>query len=197
MDTDQILNAQEAAEFLGAHIETIRRLARRGGIPAFKVGKDWRFSKKDLREWVTNQGMHRMQNSVLVVDDEVSIAKLIRRIIGPLGYRVVAARDGQEGLREVAVQKIDLVLLDLKMPGMNGAEFIQRFRARQENTPVVIVTGYPESELMRQAMQFGPLMLLQKPIDQESLISTVRLALPGQSNGGGAASERNAGRGTA
>jgi excisionase family DNA binding protein len=51
-----VMNAREAADFLKAHVETIRRLARRGEIPAFKVGKDWRFHKKALLSWTQGQG---------------------------------------------------------------------------------------------------------------------------------------------
>lgn len=56
MENDtEVLNAKEAAHFLKAHVETIRRLARRGDIPAFKVGKDWRFYKSELRLWSNGQ----------------------------------------------------------------------------------------------------------------------------------------------
>lgn len=53
-DSD-VLNAKEAAEYLKAHVETVRRMARRGEIPAFKVGKDWRFHKEALRRWSEGQ----------------------------------------------------------------------------------------------------------------------------------------------
>jgi len=58
-DSD-VLNAKEAAEYLKAHVETIRRMARRGEIPAFKVGKDWRFHRKALRQW--SEGRHYNSN---------------------------------------------------------------------------------------------------------------------------------------
>lgn len=56
MKTDpEVLNTKEAADYLKAHIETVRRLARRGEIPAFKVGKDWRFNKEALKKWTEMQ----------------------------------------------------------------------------------------------------------------------------------------------
>ncbi len=57
MPDNDVLNTKDAATYLGAHIETIRRLARRGEIPAYKIGKDWRFRKKALLEWVESQSM--------------------------------------------------------------------------------------------------------------------------------------------
>jgi excisionase family DNA binding protein len=181
MDTDDILTTQEAAEILGAHIETIRRLARKGALPAFKIGKDWRFSRNALHRWTIGQQQTRQRKpTVLVVDDDPSIAKLVRKIITPLGCHLVSATTGREGLDIVSGQSVDLVLLDLKMPQMNGAEFIAQLRRQDEAIPVIIVSGYPDCELMAEAMRFGPLMLVKKPIDQQMLIAAVRLTLQGQ-----------------
>lgn len=58
----------------------------------------------------------------------------------------------------------DLILLDLKMPNMNGPQFLEELRKTHAALPVVIVTGYPESELMQQAMQYAPVLPLAKPV---------------------------------
>jgi len=63
------------------------------------------------------------------------------------------------------------------MPGMNGPQFLEELRKTHPSLPVVIVTGYPDSELMQQATQYAPLMLLAKPIDSELLERTVRTAV--------------------
>ncbi|MBI4776937.1 MAG: helix-turn-helix domain-containing protein [Deltaproteobacteria bacterium] len=55
-DMKDVLNAKEAADLLRAHVETIRRMARRGDIPAFKMGKDWRFHRQALLRWSNNEG---------------------------------------------------------------------------------------------------------------------------------------------
>jgi excisionase family DNA binding protein len=181
MDPHDILTTQEAADILGAHIETVRRLARKGALPAFKVGKDWRFSRSALYKWTLDQQRVRQNKpTVLVIDDAPSITRLMRRIITPLGCHVVTAASGIEGLEIVFRQPVHLVLLDLKMPKMNGAQFIARLRDQHEHTPVIIVSGYPDSELMVAAMRFGPLMLIRKPVDKGALISAVRMALNGQ-----------------
>ncbi len=59
MPDNDVLNTKDAAIYLGAHIETIRRLARRGEIPAYKIGKDWRYRKKALTEWIESQSLSR------------------------------------------------------------------------------------------------------------------------------------------
>jgi excisionase family DNA binding protein len=177
-----VLNALEAADFLGAHVETVRRLARRGDIPSFKVGKDWRFRKDALLLWADSHHNRNRSARVLVVDDEESIHSLMRRILKPEGYQVFAATSGEDGLSCVSTQEIDLILLDLKMPGMLGPEFLRELRKTHGNLPVIIVTGYPDSDLMMKAMKEtgdGPIMLLPKPFSPKQLIGSVYIALNG------------------
>jgi excisionase family DNA binding protein len=183
MVSDDILTTQEAAAILGAHIETIRRLARRGGIPAFKIGKDWRYSRAALEKWATDQQLQLQrpaQPKVLIVDDDAATVKLMGKIIASIGCRVITAQTGRAGLETTADRSVDLVLLDLNMPEMDGATFIARFRGQHEETPVIIVTGCPDSELITAAMDFGPLMLLKKPLNKGALIAAVKLALKGR-----------------
>jgi DNA-binding NarL/FixJ family response regulator len=63
------------------------------------------------------------------------------------------------------------------MPNMNGPQFLAKLRETHPNLPVVIVTGYPDSDLMKQAMQYAPLMLLAKPAETDQLERTIRLVL--------------------
>lgn len=182
-ENDDILTTQEAAAILGAHIETIRRLARRGGLPAFKIGKDWRYSRTALQKWAADQQFQLqrpLRPTVLIIDDDAAIVKFMGQIIASLGCEVITANTGRAGLEITTARSVDLVLLDLLMPEMDGATFIARFREQHEETPVIIVTGFPDSELMTAAMGFGPLMLLKKPLDKGALVSTVKLALKGQ-----------------
>ena len=75
---DQPLNAREAADFLGAHVETIRRFARRGEIPSYKIGKDWRFNKGALRQWADTHHKRTKGGSILIVDDDPAILDTAR-----------------------------------------------------------------------------------------------------------------------
>lgn len=177
--TDDVLNAQEAAKLLGAHVETIRRMARKGKIPAFKVGKDWRFRQSSLLAWSeTNPGV-RKKISMLVVDDDAGVRKLMHRYFDPMGYSVTTVANGVEGLEYLENHAIDLVLLDLKMPVMSGSAFIQKLRETHSDIPVIIVSGFPDGKLMMEASRFGPVMLIQKPIEKKMLFSAVKLALNG------------------
>lgn len=172
-----VLNAREAAEFLGAHVETVRRLARKGKIPAFKLGKDWRFLRRSVLRWIDEHQVQPQAPCILVVEDEGISRELIKNFLEAQGFRVCLAAHGREGLDCLDSERIDLVLLDLQMPVMNGPDFLQALRTTNEDLPVVILTGYPDSDLMTQALRFGPLILLAKPFQDKPLMQAVRAGL--------------------
>ena len=176
----QVFGITEAAAFLGAHEQTVRRLARRGAIPSFKVGKDWRFRKAALLRWTDGQRPCRPSGLVLIVDDDEKICRALVRIVEGLGCKAQSATEGRGGLDIVARNRPDLVLLDLAMPGMNGPQFLEKLRATHPDLPVVIITAYPDSELMAEAMKHGPLMLLPKPFKGSQVQKLVTLVVGGR-----------------
>lgn len=174
MDPD-VLNASQAAALLGAHVETIRRLARRGELPCFKVGKDWRFRRAQLERWAEAQ--RSRQVTVLIVDDEPATCRFMSRVLERMGLRPLVAAGARAGLELVEREELSLVLLDLRMPEMNGPEFLRAMRASHPTLPVVIVTGHPDGELMQEAARFAPLLLLSKPFAPEQLERTVGMVV--------------------
>ncbi|MBI5510729.1 MAG: response regulator [Deltaproteobacteria bacterium] len=178
------LGISEAAAFIGAHEQTVRKLARSGAIPAYRVGTVWRFRKEALVRWMEGQQRGRSGCSVLVIDDDERICKALARIVEQFGCRVRQAPNGQRGLELVAEAVPDLILLDLIMPAMNGPQFLRALRKTQPDLPVVVVTGYPDSALMKEAAQYAPLMVAPKPVDQALLERTMRVALGKRSTAG-------------
>jgi excisionase family DNA binding protein len=178
MKHDQdVLTAKEAGVFLRAHVETLRRLARRGEIPAFKVGKDWRFRREALVLWADGQSSRGGAAKVLIVDDELDVCLTLSRMVERAGFRARITTSASDGLDVMSHDTPDLILLDLMMPGMSGPEFLSEIRKIHPDMPVVIVTGYPDSELMQHALRFGPVMLLAKPVARAQLERTLRMAL--------------------
>lgn len=180
----QSFNIREAAAFLGAHEQTVRRLARRGAIPCFKVGRDWRFRPSALQQWVEAQQPRPDAGRVLIVDDDEKLCAALRRVLERLGHRVYCATDGLRGLELADRERPAVILLDLVMPSMNGAQFLEELRKTQPELPVVIVTAFAEGDLLTRAMRFAPVLLLEKPITCELLERTVRAVIGGSLTAG-------------
>jgi CheY-like chemotaxis protein len=117
--------------------------------------------------------------NVLVVDDEAGIRDTLRALLERQGYQVTVAANGVEALELMLGQPPSLVILDLDMPEMDGAEALGFMRKQWNAIPVVVHTAYPEGELMSRARKVGPITVLAKPSPPESILATVRtLARP-------------------
>lgn len=113
---------------------------------------------------------------ILVVDDEIDIREGIERILTRMGYAVLKAGRGEEALGILAKETVDLAILDLKMPGMDGMELHQRIRAIDDRIIVIIITGYATIETAIEAMKQGAYDFIPKPFEPEHLRIVVRRA---------------------
>ena len=168
----ELMTVEEVAQYLRVTEKTVYRLLKRGRIPATKVGRQWRFDKTSIDEWL-HQDPAGTKANILVVDDEAVIRSLFKETLEELGHRVMAVETGFEGLELVEQQDFDLVFLDLKMPGMVGDDFIGRVKAIKPRLPVTIITGYPDSGMMKRALVQGPFGVMDKPFGESDIIAAV------------------------
>lgn len=124
----------------------------------------------------------------LVVDDEGDFREFLARAFASIGWEGVAVDSGEEALAELASRRFDVVLLDLVMPGMSGVETFREIRRLEPDAYVVIVTGYPDSDLMAEALQIGPFGVMRKPVTLQELRVVLSHALGGVQITGGAGS---------
>lgn len=181
MPENDILDVREAAAYLRLNEQTVRRLARDRALPSFKVGGAWRFKKSTLDNWANTQ---RPVNSstrpskerrVLVIDDEAAIRDLVHRTLEAEQFEVLEADSGLAAMEFMKGPAPDLVLLDLMMPGMAGPEVIKSIREQWGAVPVVILTGYPSSDLMQKVLPYTPVTLLAKPFTLEQLVEAAKI----------------------
>ncbi|MDE2180369.1 MAG: response regulator [candidate division NC10 bacterium] len=106
-----------------------------------------------------------MAARVLVVDDEPVAVELLREFLLAKGYEVITAGDGEEALRKVKEERPHLILLDVRMPKMDGLEVLRQVKAIDQEVSVIMVTGTNEEEIGRQAMALGAFDYITKPVD--------------------------------
>ncbi|MGB0620935.1 MAG: sigma-54-dependent transcriptional regulator [Myxococcota bacterium] len=114
--------------------------------------------------------MHSLHPStILVVDDEELYRRALGRILLRVGHQVATAPDGAEALQRIASERIDLVLCDIQMPGINGLELVRQIREVAPDLPCIVMTGYNTPENSLEALQAGAFWYLEKPFEQERL----------------------------
>ena len=107
--------------------------------------------------------------TALVVDDDSDIRSILTRALRNHDWKAVDVESGEEALAMLENESFDLIFLDLMMAGMNGAETFQEIRRKDASAQVVIITGYPDSELMASAMGTGPFAVMLKPFSLNQL----------------------------
>jgi excisionase family DNA binding protein len=170
---DKLFTSEEIADYLKLDAVTIRRKAARGELPSIKVGKQYRFDKDQIDKWLL-QKTTGSQANILVVDDEPIIGNLFQASLDKSAYKVTTCLDSTEALFLVSNNPYDLIFLDLVMPGLDGSELFRHIRDVDQSVPVVIITGYPDSDLMNRAMQHGPFLVMKKPFDNDDIVNVIR-----------------------
>jgi two-component system cell cycle sensor histidine kinase/response regulator CckA len=114
---------------------------------------------------------------ILVVDDEEKIRKSLGGLLEDNGYEVVTAGSGPECLQILSSQKVDLVILDIVMPGMSGIEALQKIKEKYKDTEVIIISGYADKEKAIAAFRLGVYDLIEKPFESKEILNTINNCL--------------------
>lgn len=115
-----------------------------------------------------------MERKILVVDDELSTRELLYDALTKAGYNVASTHNGQEAIELTRTQKPDLVLLDFKMPDMNGVEALKKIRSLDEKTRIVMLTGMGTEELEREARLSGASGFLRKSLGIDVIVKSIK-----------------------
>lgn len=114
---------------------------------------------------------------ILIIDDETAIRKTLSEILSFEGYKVTEAGDGEEGLKTFSAKKFDLVLCDIKMPKIDGMEFLEKASAISPDVPIIMISGHGNVETAVEAVKKGAYDFISKPPDLNRLLITIRNAL--------------------
>jgi len=195
MMDESFLTTEEVLEYLQVNLRTVYRLIKAGKIPAVRVGRQWRFRKRDIDAWLETQRPRGSRNAqaapaprqsssasgarprVLVVDDEATIRDLLSKTLALAEYDVDLAPDGRTALERLRIIPYDLLITDLKMPGVDGLTVIREARRLKADLPVIIITGYSNEASAIEAVNLGVSGYLTKPFRVPRVLAAASKAL--------------------
>jgi excisionase family DNA binding protein len=186
------LTTEEVLEYLQVNLRTVYRLIKAGKIPAVRVGRQWRFRKRDIDAWLDSQRPRGERAAaapneratrtnehprVLVVDDEASIRELLSKTLALAEYEVDTAPDGRTAIERLRLGHYDLLIADLKMPGLDGLALIREAKRLNSDLPVIIITGFSTESSAIEAVNLGVAGYLTKPFRVPQVLAAAARAL--------------------
>ena len=189
---ESFLTTEEVLEYLQVNLRTIYRLIKAGKIPAVRVGRQWRFRRRDIDAWLETQRPRGARGTpaparaalppgtrprVLVVDDEATIRDLLSKTLALAEYDVDLAPDGRTALDRLRIIPYDLLITDLKMPGVDGLTVIREARRLKADLPVIIITGFSNEASAIEAVNLGVSGYLTKPFRVPRVLAAAAKAL--------------------
>jgi excisionase family DNA binding protein len=172
-NTHNLMTVKETAEYLRIPLPTVYYLVQRGQLPAIQIGGRWRIKKDALDRDVLRKEEHG-QPTVLVVDDDEALQSMFKLFLKKNGYGRLVVGTGKEALAAMEKQAFDLCFLDLQLPDITGDEIYAVAKAKHPEMPIVIITGYPDSDMMNNILKHGPVTMLKKPLKTEDLQETLK-----------------------
>ena len=169
-----LLTVKETAKYLRIPLPTVYYLVQRGQLPAIQIGGRWRIKKNALDKDILKEEKSG-QPTVLVVDDDESLQNLFKLFLKKIGFSRVVVGTVKEAIAALEKQRFDLVFLDLKLPDGPADDVYDFVKREQPDCPVIIITGYPDSEMLDRILAKGPITVLKKPLKTEQLQQTVRI----------------------
>src|SRR2546421_9875430 len=115
--------------------------------------------------------------TILIVDDDIELSDGLRAVLERQGFRVIQARDGHQGKKQVYDQRPDLVILDMMMPRMGGYPVLEHFRDKPDAPPIIMITANEGSRHKAYAEYLGVVDYIRKPFAMERLLDSVQKAL--------------------
>jgi two-component system response regulator (stage 0 sporulation protein F) len=123
-----------------------------------------------------------MKTKILIVDDQFGIRILLNEVFQKEGYQTFQAANGVQALDIVTKHDPDLVLLDMKIPGMDGIEILKRMKVLEPDIRVIIMTAYGELDMIQEAKNLGAITHFAKPFDIDDIRAAVRKHIPQKTN---------------
>ena len=192
MSSEGFLTTDEVLSYLHVNLRTVYRLIKAGKLPAVRVGRQWRFRKRDIDSCLEGPRLRGVirpmlglarglpapeQPRVLVVDQEAGVRELLAKSLELAEYDVDLAPDGRAALDRLRQGLCDLIITDLRVPGMDGLSLIREGRRVKPDLPAIIVTAYSTEAAAIEAANLGVSAYLTKPFHVPRVLAAAARAL--------------------
>jgi excisionase family DNA binding protein len=192
MIEDAFLTTDEVLRYLQINLRTVYRLIKAGKLPAVRVGRQWRFRRRDVDNWLDSNRPRTLRAvpspskasaspssrpRILVVDDEAAIRDLLAKTLALAEYDVDVAPEGRTAVERLRGSSYDLLITDLRMPGVDGLSVIREARRFRPDLPVVIITGFSTETSAIEAINLGVAGYLTKPFRVPKVLAVAAKAL--------------------
>jgi excisionase family DNA binding protein len=193
MTDDAFLTTDEVLKYLQVNLRTVYRLIKAGKIPAVRVGRQWRFRRRDVDAWLDSQRPRSLRAvplppksaaaaapsrpRILVVDDEAAIRELLAKTLALAEYDVDVAPEGRTAVERLRTLPYDLLITDLRMPGVDGLGVIREARRYKPDLPIIIITGFSNEASAIEAINLGVSGYLTKPFRVPKVLAAAAKAL--------------------
>jgi excisionase family DNA binding protein len=175
------LSTGEVARLLHVSAVAVLGWIRAGKLKAYRVpGGRYRIARAEFRKFLAENKIPvefdtPSPKRILVVDDEVTVREALQAVLEAKGYEVALAKDGREALRFLRQDHFDLIFLDILLPEVGGASVLKAIKRRDPEVVVVLITGFPHHEETLTALEYGPAMLLPKPIKVADIEAVLKI----------------------
>ena len=168
------MTVKETSEYLRIPLPTVYYLVQRGQLPAVQIGGRWRIKRSLLDRDILRNNDQTGQPTVMVVDDDPALQALFKQFLKKANFGRLVVGSGAEAISLARKQKFDFVFLDLKLPDIPGDEVYVQLKEIHPDLPIVVITGYPDSEILSKILATGPVTVIKKPIEFDQLNKAVK-----------------------
>lgn len=188
---DAFLTTEEVLAYLQVNLRTVYRLIDAGKLPAVRVGRQWRFRRRDIDAWLDQQGAAtapvpaagqvpappRGPRRVLVVDADAAARDTAAIALRDAGHTVDTAPDGVVGATRLAASDYDLVVTELRLPALEAFAMLREARRRRPQLRTMVITAHSSEAAAIEALNFGVAGYLVKPARSADIVATAARVL--------------------
>lgn len=191
MTHEQFLTTAEVIDYLQVNLRTVYRLVKADKLPAVRVGRQWRFRKRDLDAWLDRQRpgaagrargtspTERRRSLVLVAEQDADVRERLCRTLAEAGYAVDATSEGLMALEQLQSRPYDLLVTEVRVPGVANLGVAREARLAYPELPIIVVTGFSTEAAAIEAITLGVSAYLTKPFEPPALLAAAAKALQG------------------